>query len=86
VEGPDGRRFALGHAGDWFVVGDWDCDGLTSPALYRPATGDVFLFDRWANDVPLSSRHPEHRGIIGGRPVVESGGGCDRVVIEAGTP
>ncbi len=41
-------RFAVGDPGDLVVVGDWDCDGDATAALLRPATGEVFVFDRWA--------------------------------------
>lgn len=43
-----GERFGVGEPGDEAVVGDWDCDGTATPGLVRPATGEVFLFDRWA--------------------------------------
>jgi hypothetical protein len=51
---PDGR-FALGRADDVVLQGDWLCRGSPLPALLRPATGEVFVFDRWpesAEDVP----------------------------------
>ncbi|HET6795456.1 MAG TPA: hypothetical protein VFH45_13485 [Acidimicrobiales bacterium] len=49
VTGPPDRsgRYRLGLAGDQLVVGDWDCRGVDLPALYRPSTGQVFLFDSW---------------------------------------
>jgi hypothetical protein len=43
-----GERFGVGEPGDEAVVGDWDCDGTATPGVVRPATGEVFLFDRWA--------------------------------------
>lgn len=43
-----GERFGVGQPGDEAVVGDWDCDGTATPGVVRPATGEVFLFDRWA--------------------------------------
>ena len=43
----DGRRYAIGAEGDLVVIGDWDCDGEATPAIARPGTGQVVLFDRW---------------------------------------
>jgi eukaryotic-like serine/threonine-protein kinase len=42
------ERWAVGEPGDVVAVGDWDCDGTATPAVYRPSTGDVFVFDAWA--------------------------------------
>ena len=28
-------------------TGDWDCDGQATPAIVRPSTGHVVLFDAW---------------------------------------
>jgi len=43
-----GVRYAVGRAGDRIAIGDWDCDGRATPAVLRPATGEVFVFPRWA--------------------------------------
>ena len=43
----NGRRYAIGLAGDLVATGDWDCDGHATPAIVRPDTGDVVLFDAW---------------------------------------
>jgi hypothetical protein len=42
-------RYQLGQPGDHVAVGDWDCDGTATPALVRPATGEVFVFTAWAD-------------------------------------
>lgn len=42
------RRWAVGSAGDVVVLGDWNCDRTTTPAVLRPTTGGVFVFDQWA--------------------------------------
>ena len=42
------QRFLAGEAGDRVAVGDWDCDGTASVAVLRPASGAIFVFDRWA--------------------------------------
>lgn len=43
-----GRRYAIGSATDRVVVGDWDCDGVATPAVLRPSTGEVSVFARWS--------------------------------------
>jgi hypothetical protein len=50
----DGRRYRVGQEGDHLLVGDWACDGRPTPALFRPATHEVFVFDRWTATEPLS--------------------------------
>ncbi|MGQ0617835.1 MAG: hypothetical protein ACT4PW_12735 [Acidimicrobiia bacterium] len=55
VVGPGGlitagaARFSVGEPGDAATIGDWDCDGVPTPALLRPGTGEVFRFDSWAS-------------------------------------
>lgn len=44
----DNGRWALGVAGDVIALGDWDCDGVDTPALLRPSTGGVYAFNEWA--------------------------------------
>jgi hypothetical protein len=79
-------RYLLGRPGDALLLGDWDCDGTDTPALYRPTTGEVFLFDGWAGgEQPLSSDRPHSSRHAGGTATVASGGGCDRVEVTDGT-
>ncbi len=42
-----GRRYGLGAAGDLAIVGDWNCDGVRTPALLQRSTGIVAVFDSW---------------------------------------
>lgn len=42
------KRYQIGEAGDAVTVIDWDCDGEATPAVLRPGTGEVFVFDHWA--------------------------------------
>jgi len=44
----DGTRYRVGQAGDVVVTGAWGCGDLPTVALLRPATGEVFAFDEWA--------------------------------------
>lgn len=41
------RWFEAGRSGDHVSLGDWDCDGVDTPAVVRPSTGEVFVFDHW---------------------------------------
>lgn len=43
----------LGDEGDLVALGDWDCDGIATPALLRPGTGEVFVFPEWSLREPL---------------------------------
>ncbi|MDP8988244.1 MAG: hypothetical protein M3N11_07860, partial [Actinomycetota bacterium] len=45
-----GARWQVGAPDDLIVVGDWDCDGLATPAVVRPSSGQVWTFPRWAED------------------------------------
>lgn len=44
-----GRRWEVGAEGDSVTIGDWDCDRRLTPAVLRPATGQVAVFDDWAD-------------------------------------
>lgn len=43
----------LGQDGDLVALGDWGCDGIATPALLRPDTGEVFVFPEWHLDAPV---------------------------------
>jgi hypothetical protein len=51
-----GRRYRVGQDGDRVLVADWRCDGRPTPAVFRPSTQEVFVFDRWTASEPLSVR------------------------------
>ena len=42
-----GRSYAIGVRGDLVALGDWDCDGVSTPAIVRPSTGSVALSNDW---------------------------------------
>lgn len=46
-------RFRVGERGDQVAVRDWDCDGQPTPAVFRPSTGEVFVFREWNLDVDV---------------------------------
>lgn len=53
------RTYRIGRPGDVLVVGDWDCDGIGTPGLYRPATGEALEYSSWdpgATGSPPASR------------------------------
>lgn len=43
-----GVRWSVGEVGDVVVVGRWECQAGAAPALLRPASGQVWVFDGWA--------------------------------------
>ncbi|NNL12130.1 MAG: hypothetical protein HKO82_00400, partial [Acidimicrobiia bacterium] len=45
VREPNGsdRNFFYGNPGDIPLIGDWDCDGVETPGMFRPSTGFVYL-------------------------------------------
>jgi len=81
VVSTDAGRFQVGEDGDEVVLGDWDCDGSSTPALFRPGTGDVFAFERWANQDDEVSTVALERVAEGTGIRVEREGRCDRLVV-----
>jgi eukaryotic-like serine/threonine-protein kinase len=82
VGGNETRRYALGGPGDRLLIGDWDCTGAESAALYRPTTGEVFLFDGWPTDGAEEPPVRSARARPGGTPAVTAGStGCDTVEV-----
>ena len=82
----DVARYGVGRAGDRLLLGDWECDGIDTPALYRPSTGEVLTFGSWAP--PGTEVRPSSTDNLtpGGEPSVDRSGGpdgCDRVVVAA---
>jgi hypothetical protein len=73
--------FQVGGSGDWLSVGDWDCDGDETPALYRPDTGEVFVFPSWGGTGAVASAPPidaRPEGI----PTVRRAGHCDHLLVD----
>lgn len=76
-----GRRYRVGRPGDAVVVGDFDCDGQPAPAVLRPATGQLWTFDGWADgDQPVTGTAVATvPGAIGLR--VATGDRCDQLEV-----
>ena len=45
LRGPDGftTSFFYGNPGDYPIMGDWNCDTIDTPGLYRQSDGYVYL-------------------------------------------
>ena len=72
------------EVGDQLLFGDWTCDGGDTPALYRAATGELFLFDGFAERDEEVTGRVEETGVADGHPrVLTDDAGCDRVEVEA---
>ncbi len=79
---PDGRlsSFFFGIPGDTPLLGDWDCDGVDTVALYRQSSGFAYL--RNSNDFGVGERQ-FFFGIPGDVPIAGDwdGDGCDTLGI-----
>lgn len=77
-------RWAIGLPEDLITLGDWDCDGVETPALLRPATGAVYAFNEWAP--PERDVVAELLGTLAGASELTAddvdGDGCDDVVAQ----
>ena len=80
------KRILLGEPGDQLVLGDWDCDGVDTPGLYKAAAGEVQYFDVWPDGGrSRTSRTRSRRSSAGGRAELAEGDGsrCDRISVDA---
>jgi len=76
---------SIRHRGGRLLIGDWDCDGVDSPALYNPGTGIVHYFGAVPALVgaELAADREEPTGVERGLAEVRPGtkGRCDEVVV-----
>jgi hypothetical protein len=76
------RQFVVGAPGDQLLLGDWDGDRVRTPGLYRGATGELWVFDRWAAEgEPAGARPLERRTPLGTARVVRRGD-RDTIVVD----
>ena len=75
-------RVRVGGRGDQVLLGDWDCDGSDTVAVYRPSSGVVFEFSAWPSGSALNSGRGIDTGVDRGVASVASQQGCDEVVIK----
>jgi hypothetical protein len=70
-------RYQAGEEGDLVALGDWDCDGIATPAALRRTTGDIFLFPSWPTAVEVTVRRIDR--VLGASSLVvdDLGAGCD---------
>lgn len=50
-----GEAFWFGVPGDLPLFGDWDCDGMDSPGVFRPSTGQIHLTNETATGTAVRS-------------------------------
>ncbi len=82
--GPAGERaWYFGDPGDHALLGDWDCDGTATPALYRRSTGFVYLRDDLTAGPAARSFYLGDPGDV---PVAGDfdGDGCDTIGVYRG--
>jgi hypothetical protein len=73
-------RYVVATADDQVVVGDWDCNGIDTPAVYRPGTGETFLYDGYGTLQPTSGPALPPNATAA---VVTTAAGCDELVTAA---
>jgi hypothetical protein len=72
--------FYFGNPGDVAVVGDWDCDGVETPGMYRRSDGFVYLRNsntQGVADIRFFFGNPGDVPVVGDF----NGDGCDTVSI-----
>lgn len=72
--------FYFGEPGDLPLLGDWDCDGTDTPAMFRPTNGFVYLTNRNAQSMAEAEFF---YGMAGDIPLAGDwdGDGCDTLAI-----
>jgi len=84
--GGDRKRIGLGEPGDQLILGDWDCDGVDTPGLYKPPGGVVQYFDVWPSVADQAYQPDKVETVDGaGRAELAEGNGsrCDRISVDA---
>lgn len=85
------KQIGMGDVGDQLLLGDWNCDGVDTPGLYRAGTGLVQYFDVWPT-VEQRSYQPDSTEEVaaGGVATLDEGrgsdGDCDGISVFATSP
>ncbi len=80
------RRFDLpGDEPDTLLFGDFNCDGRETPALYRPASGELFVFPTLDPDEEVTVRADPDVVPDATAEVVLDAQGCARVELRTST-
>ena len=76
----DSRSFYYGNPGDLPMMGDWDCDGIDTPGLYRQSDGYVYLRNTNSQGVADTAFYFGNPGDV---PLAGDfdGDGCDTVSV-----
>lgn len=69
----------LGQPGDLVTVADSDCDGVATPVVLRPDSGEVFVFPAWSLDRPLEV--VSSTVVAGADTIDTASGSCPAVVV-----
>ena len=74
------HAFFFGEPGDVPLMGDWDCDGESTPAMYRPSNGFAYFTNRNQSSVATTEFF---YGLPSDVPVAGDwdGDGCDTIAI-----
>ena len=82
----EGARYQVGQPGDTAAAGDWACRGRPTLVLLRPATGQLFTFDQWAEEGRDVTARPLGRveGATGLRATDADGDGCHELEVLKG--
>ena len=83
-QGQPARRYQVGKPGDQLVLGDWDCNGTDTLGIYRPVTGERFLFQSWPVGKALAADSVPGAPLGGMARVVHGNKGCDRLEVQQG--
>lgn len=78
------RRYELlADGGDQLLFGDLNCDERDAPVLYRPGTGEVFVFDGLvAPGEEITVTGAPSGGVGGQATIVTDDTGCDRIRVD----
>ncbi len=69
----------LGEDGDLVALGDPDCDGIVTPAVLRPSTGEVFVFVEWSLSQPVEIAPS---AVVAGADAIRSPAPCAPFVVD----